>query len=493
MAGVLNIHTSLVFLWFCQVVAESSRRPLSEDERRNGCTRNKLQANDGLLFERLFTDGHPLLQAIFERMVDNEDATEDYQKQIDLLDMLSTALGYHVRIPYQPTARWTAATWEKYQPVKQAFLDVFSGDPIEQYVGTMYLQERKAWFCVHYKRKPWWGLRANMPYLTRKLWELMVLPLRVLPDGVNLENRKKTLFPVLQLVDERQATPDEPLEPLHVATRLHRERFDRLVHPFPAMVIANVQAELKYQAQITGKPMTDDEIELMAFQQIDAMSGWGSDGHYVIPNTTPKKRGPNWDSVEYQPIVVAAQELAYTEYFKVPLLNDETVQEIRDEDAERSMQFRNNDIAAHRLRMRLVRAGANYKECVRRSYEAKRQKQVDAAKEHFTKMIADGYSGYLSIADENRESFCTKVLSLTESTHANIKIHDDCLFNLPGQSQQWTPLEAIQRFEGNVHVYIGITAMVVRNHRPLLHVGQKLYEKSKKNVRPLRMGGVFTF
>lgn len=264
--GLFGIHRALDVRWFSEEVAESSRMPLGPGQQRNGCG---FPENDALDLDRLNEYGHPLLQRIFEVMVANAGATNDEEQQRDLLRMLSLCFSYAKYEKFKPKAQLRQIDWPHFGLVQEACNKVFSGD-VDEYVGMLYLRHKQHLLDVQ-RGKPVKILRHSLPLLSRKVWELMLLPLRVFPEGVVLKEEKQGLALPLILRDDRPAVslPDVK-EDLDVATRLRPERLDRLVHPFPRMVIANVQLDLEKKANDDGKPLTKEKSLEKAIHEINA-------------------------------------------------------------------------------------------------------------------------------------------------------------------------------------------------------------------------------
>jgi hypothetical protein len=198
----------------------------------------------------------------------------------------------------------------------------------------------------------------------------------------------------------------------------------------------------------------------LAIEQIDAMSGWGDDGNYVCPHITCKDGEEVWKSVAYQPIVVAAQENAYKDY----VLDEATRQENLDEMAKQDMERRKRDIEHHRRLMRLVSHGAQARKTERLARQAR------------------GHADCWNIAAADRNMFCRIVLGLAKSHHPNVKIYGNCRFKIPGSPVRWTPLEAIEKYNGDIQVYVGISANERRNLRPLQQVAIDYYRGSKEKA-----------
>jgi hypothetical protein len=170
----------------------------------------------------------------------------------------------------------------------------------------------------------------------------MLLPLRVFPEGVVLKEERQGFALPLILRDDRPAVSLPGVkEDLRVATRLHPERLDRLVHPFPHMVIANVQSDLK-KANDDGKLLTKEKSLEKAIHEIDAMFGWGIEGTYVQQfekqgtyvqpfKASEGENQTNYTTVDYNPGVVACQDKAYKEYFGESKLDETTRREVLDD------------------------------------------------------------------------------------------------------------------------------------------------------------------
>jgi hypothetical protein len=86
---------------------------------------------------------------------------------------------------------------------------------------------------------------------------------------------------------------------------------------------------------------------------------------------------------------------------------------------------------------------------------------------------------FLNVDAEDTNTFCNKVLSLGSFPHVNMRINDTATFHVPLKFRKLPPLQAIQAYRGRVKCYVGISAQIPRNARPLTQVAKYFYGGSK--------------
>jgi hypothetical protein len=124
----------------------------------------------------------------------------------------------------------------------------------------------------------------------------------------------------LKVIDNRTDNEKATGENIRQLSRLMPEREDLLIHEFPKLVLTKLKAIIMAEVGTLGiVPDEEDEqrVRLMAWEEVNAMFGWGLDGYYWMT----REQTDGSTSYYYRPNVAKAMKEAYEEFF------DDTVDE----------------------------------------------------------------------------------------------------------------------------------------------------------------------
>ena len=123
----------------------------------------------------------------------------------------------------------------------------------------------------------------------------------------------------------------------------------------------------------------------------------------------------------------------------------------------------------------------NKKEYELRKYHQLREAEVESSRQYFTERMAQFGRKLLNVREH--PTFCSEVLVCAPFQETNIRVFEDCRFEVPGSNERLPPLRAIEAHEGITLCYIGISGQHDRSERPLQYVANKLYNGYKTKAR----------
>jgi hypothetical protein len=309
----------LRFGFLSMEVADTGRRDLLPGEVRRGGT--GADKNDDLVLFLVQTRGHVILKRIVWRMNENP---ANNMTEIQNVAACSSLFAYKTQrsrstqpctILRQNSDRNTNPL---HQPVIAAIRQVFQEDDegILFLTHMMSVEVGKKNVSKGQRRSGMFSCRLAL--LSRKFWERCIdAARRPLPAGVILQDGRRL---PLRVVDNRTDNEKATGENIRQLSRLMPEREDLLIHEFPKLVLTKLKAIIMAEVGTLGiVPDEEDEqrVRLMAWEEVNAMFGWGLDGYYWMT----REQTDGSTSYYYRPNVAKAMKEAYEEFF------DDTVDE----------------------------------------------------------------------------------------------------------------------------------------------------------------------
>lgn len=298
----------LPFSFLSVDAADTGRRDLRQGERRRSQGRRNMisRANDALVPHLVRSRGHPILKRIVVRMNETTDGTDD-----DNIALLSALFAYQKDDMYKPVTQVPKPRERdpRLQPAIAAIKQVF----LEDYVGKLYhafLIAKGAGMKAKKKGKCYGMFGGRLPLCTRKFVEYCFLPMRRFPSYLELVNRLGDPIVIVDIRPENERTGLGIRE----LTRILPEREDFMVHPFGRLIVDKLRNILRSNDAENADPeeSTEEIINELAWEEINAMLGWGLDGNY---NKTAEQLGGS-RTFYYSPNVAKAIKEAYEEYYE---------------------------------------------------------------------------------------------------------------------------------------------------------------------------------